>query len=95
MPDVVAATAAIVERGSPFGLYHCVNTGWTNWAALARELAGLAGRPDAAIREIRMADAGLAANRPQFAALSNAKLAREGVVMPAWQDALKRYLESA
>ena len=95
VPDVVAATAAIVERGSPFGLYHCVNTGWTNWAALARELAGLAGRPDAAIREIRMADAGLAANRPQFAALSNAKLAREGVVMPAWQDALKRYLESA
>jgi len=95
VPDVVAATAAIVERGSPYGLYHCVNTGWTNWAALARELAGLAGRPDAAIHEIRMADAALAANRPQFAALSNEKLAREGVVMPAWQDALKRYLESA
>ncbi len=72
-----------------------MNTGWTNWATLARELAGLAGRPDAVIREVRMADAGLAASRPQFAALSNDKLASAGVVMPSWQDALKRYLESA
>jgi dTDP-4-dehydrorhamnose reductase len=95
VPDVVAATAALVERGSPYGLYHCVNTGWTTWAALARELARLAGRPDAAIRDVRMADAGLVASRPQFAALSNDKLAREGITMPAWQDALERYLDTA
>jgi dTDP-4-dehydrorhamnose reductase len=93
VPDVVAATAALVERGSPYGLYHCVNTGWTNWADLARELASLAGRPDAPIREVRMADASLAASRPQFAALSNDKLAGEGIVMPSWQDALRRYVE--
>ena len=92
VPDVVAATAALIEGGSPYGLYHCVNTGWTNWAELARELANLAGRSDAAIREVRMAEAGLAASRPQFAALSNAKLAREGIVLPAWQDALARYV---
>jgi dTDP-4-dehydrorhamnose reductase len=95
VPDVVSATAALVERGAPYGVYHCVNTGWTNWATLARELAGLAGRPDAAIREVRLADAGLTASRPQFAALSNGKLASAGVVMPSWQDALKRYLENA
>jgi dTDP-4-dehydrorhamnose reductase len=95
VPDVVTATAALVERGSPYGLYHCVNTGWTNWAALAREIAGLAGRPGAPIREVRMADAGLAASRPQFAALSNDKLSREGIVMPTWQDALRRYVSGA
>jgi dTDP-4-dehydrorhamnose reductase len=32
------------------------------------------------------------ARRPQYAALSNAKLAAAGVVMPTWQDALRRYL---
>jgi dTDP-4-dehydrorhamnose reductase len=95
VPDVVAATAELLDRGSPFGLYHCVNTGWTDWATLARELAALAGRPDAVIRETRMADANLIASRPQFAALLNQKLAREGIVMPSWQDALTRYLESA
>jgi dTDP-4-dehydrorhamnose reductase len=34
------------------------------------------------------------AKRPQFAALSNAKLARAGYAMPAWQDAIARYLSS-
>jgi dTDP-4-dehydrorhamnose reductase len=92
VPDVVAATAALVERGSPYGVYHCVNTGWTNWAMLAREIADLAGRPDATIVEARMADAGLTASRPQFAALSNEKLGRMGITMPTWQDALRRYL---
>jgi dTDP-4-dehydrorhamnose reductase len=94
VPDVVSATAALVEGGKPYGLYHCVNTGSTNWADLARELARLLGRPDATIREVRMNEAGLAASRPQFAALSNAKLAREGIVLPPWQDALARYVES-
>ena len=36
-----------------------------------------------------MADAGLLAPRPKFAALSNAKLARAGIAMPTWQDALR------
>jgi dTDP-4-dehydrorhamnose reductase len=39
-----------------------------------------------------MSDAGLAAPRPQFAALSNAKLAMHGIEMPTWQDALARYV---
>ncbi len=30
--------------------------------------------------------------RPQYAALSNAKLARAGHAMPPWQDALQRYI---
>jgi dTDP-4-dehydrorhamnose reductase len=34
----------------------------------------------------------LRASRPQFAALSNAKLAAAGYTMPPWQDAIARYL---
>lgn len=90
--DVIVATMTLLDRGAPFGLYHCVNTGWTNWAALSRELARLVGKPDAPIEEIRMADAGLLANRPLFAALSNAKLLAAGVEMPTWQDALARHV---
>jgi dTDP-4-dehydrorhamnose reductase len=93
--DVVAATRAILAGGVPYGLYHCVNSGWTTWADLARELARLAGRPDAPIVEVRMADVKLVAPRPRFAALSNAKLTGAGVAMPTWQDALARYVTSA
>jgi dTDP-4-dehydrorhamnose reductase len=90
--DVVSATAALLERRAPYGLYHCVNTGWTTWATLAEELARLIDRPNATIIRVPMADAGLPTPRPQFAALSNAKLAAAGIIMPTWQDAVARYL---
>jgi dTDP-4-dehydrorhamnose reductase len=76
-------------------VYHCVNSGWATWADVARELARLAGRPDATIVETRAADAGLLAPRPRFAALSNAKLAAIGITMPSWQDALARHVAAS
>jgi dTDP-4-dehydrorhamnose reductase len=90
--DVVTATVELLERGSPFGLYHCVNSGYATWSTLARELAGIVGRPDAAIVEVPMASANLPTPRPRFAALSNGKLSAAGVAMPPWPDALKRYV---
>lgn len=90
--DVVAATDALLARDAPYGLYHCVNSGWTTWSGIARELARLAGRPDTHITDVPVADVPLRAPRPQFAALSNAKLTAAGVAMPAWQDALARYV---
>jgi dTDP-4-dehydrorhamnose reductase len=92
--DVVEASLALLERNRPAGLYHCVNTGMTTWLNLARELAALTGRHQARIIPIRMSDLTLKAPRPQFAALSNAKLTGEGISMPTWQDALRRYVET-
>jgi len=92
--DVVQATAALLRTNAPHGLYHCVNTGWTTWMGLARHVATQLGREDARIVPVHMADAGLLAGRPQFAALSNAKLAAAGVPMPTWQDAVARHLRS-
>lgn len=90
--DVVEATRGLLDRESASGVYHCVNTGWTTWSGLARELAAIVGRPDAAIVDVAMTDAGLVAPRPKFAALDNAKLTAAGIAMPAWQDALRRYV---
>jgi len=92
--DVVAATSALLEQRSPSGVYHCVNTGWTTWSTLARELAVIAGTPDAQILDVMSDSVGLIAPRPKFAALSNDKLAAAGVTMPTWQSALRRYVES-
>jgi dTDP-4-dehydrorhamnose reductase len=92
--DVSRATMALVAGGALHGLYHCVNSGWTNWLELARELARLAGRPDAPIVPIKLADARLRAPRPLFAALDNGKLLRAGAEMPSWQDSLARYVRS-
>ena len=88
--DVAAATKALIEHGEP-GLYHCVNTGFTTWYELAREIASQLGR-DGSIVPISVKDLQLAAQRPQYAALSNQKLEQAGARMPPWQDALARYL---
>ncbi len=89
--DVVTATMALLEQGAPSGIYHCVNSGWTTWSALARELARLLDRPAASILDVPVASVSLPAPRPKFAALSNAKLAAQGIAMPAWTDALERH----
>jgi len=91
--DVVAATSALLDRPVPSGVYHCVNTGWTTWTGVGRELARLLGRPDARIVEVPMDQAGLLAPRPKFAALDNAKLRHAAFEMPTWQDALARYVK--
>jgi dTDP-4-dehydrorhamnose reductase len=93
--DVVMATSELLRLSAPFGLYHCVNSGFTNWVGVASELARMLGRPDALIDAIPMASAGLRAPRPLFAALSNQKLIDAGVPMPTWQDALRRHLDAS
>jgi dTDP-4-dehydrorhamnose reductase len=93
--DVVRATDRLIDDEAPCGVYHCVNSGWATWVDVARELARLAGCPDATIVETAAADAGLVAPRPRFAALSNAKLAAAGIPMPTWQDALARHVTAS
>jgi dTDP-4-dehydrorhamnose reductase len=89
--DVAGAARALSERRLPAGLYHCVNSGSCTWEELAREAGRQLGAPPR-LEMLRMADAGLRAERPRYCALSNAKLTAAGVEMPAWQDALGRYL---
>jgi dTDP-4-dehydrorhamnose reductase len=89
--DVAAATIALVERGAG-GLYHCVGTGHATWHAVALEIARVMGKEhEARLVPVSVADVALKAPRPQFAALSNGKLAAI-VKMPTWQDALRRHL---
>ncbi len=87
----------MLELGPASGLYHCVNSGRCTWLEFAQELARQLrplGPPgmDARLTPARMADVRLRAERPQFCALSNAKLRSIGIEMPTWQDALARYV---
>ena len=92
--DAARATRQLVERdaaSAPPGVYHCVNSGSCTWLELAQELAQRLG-VTATLEPVRMADMPLRAMRPQYCALSNAKLQALGITMPPWQDALARYV---
>jgi dTDP-4-dehydrorhamnose reductase len=90
--DVADATERLVAAGAPFGLYHCVNAGSCTWFGVGEELARLLGADPGLLRPVRVAEVPLKAKRPQFAALSNGKLAAAGIGMPTWQDAVARHV---
>lgn len=92
--DVAEASAHVLRAEPPPGVYHCVNTGHATWFEVGREIARLLGKTEQSLRPIGVNDLVLPAARPQFAALNNAKLAAAGFAMPAWQDAIGRYLSS-
>ena len=88
--DVAEATAMALSASVPHGLYHCVGSGMATWVDIAAELARNL-RCESRVVPVQLRDLTLKAPRPLFCALSNAKLARAGVRMPPWQDAVARY----
>lgn len=89
--DAARATRALLESTASAGLYHCVNSGSCTWLQFAEELARQLGIEPRLI-PVRMADVPLKAARPKYCALSNDKLRAAGITMPAWQDAVARYI---
>ena len=92
--DVVDASTHLLRSEAPYGVYHCVNSGHATWFEVGREIARLLGKPASTLKPIGVNDVVLPAPRPQFAALDNGKLAAAGFRMPAWQDAIARYLST-
>ena len=89
--DAARATRQLLETVAPAGVYHCVNSGLCTWLEFAEELARQLGIEPRLV-PVRMSDMRLKAARPQYCALSNDKLRSVGIEMPAWQDALARYV---
>ena len=90
--DIAAATRHLAISGAAPGLYHCVNSGHATWYEVAREIAALIGSDRPTITPVTMDLLKLKAPRPRYCALSVAKLEAAGFRMPAWQDALRRWL---
>jgi len=90
-PDIAAATRHLIDADAPSGLYHCVNSGHATWESVAREAARLLG-VEPRIVPITVDQLTLAAARPAYCAMDTSKLAGAGFCMPAWDDALRRWL---
>jgi dTDP-4-dehydrorhamnose reductase len=91
LEDVAAATRHLVTADAAPGLYHCVNSGHGTWHEVAAEAARLLGVTPR-FTTVTTADVVMRAQRPRFCALDNSKLAAAGFPMPAWRDAVRRWL---
>jgi dTDP-4-dehydrorhamnose reductase len=84
---------AIVElcRKDAAGIVHVTNSGHCSWFEFAQEIVKGAGSA-AVVRPVSSQQMARPAPRPAYSVLSGASRNRYGIHMPAWQDALRRYL---
>jgi dTDP-4-dehydrorhamnose reductase len=79
---------------APAGIYHATCSGACSWFELAQATLGLAGVTGVRVVPCTTAEFPRPAPRPRNSVLNGAKLAAlRGKPMPAWRDALARYLE--
>ena len=79
-------------RGNAQGIVHVTNSGDCSWFEFAREIVKEAGL-SIAVRPVSSAQMARPAPRPAYSVLSPASLHGWGITTPAWQDALRRYLQ--
>ncbi len=85
---------AIVElcRKNASGIVHVTNSGDCTWFDFARQIIEGA-KLGTEVRPTTSQQMARPAARPAYSVLSPASLHRYGIVMPSWQDALRRYLQ--
>jgi dTDP-4-dehydrorhamnose reductase len=86
------ATAIIqLCRANATGIVHATNSGDCTWFEFAREIVRGSGL-GTEVRPVNSAMMARPAPRPAYSVLSPKSLARFGITLPTWQDALRRYL---
>ena len=94
--DLANIIGEAIEKKIPYGIYHATNQGYTTWYDFTKtifEYAGITCKviPVTTEKYIEMMKI-TQAKRPKNSKLSKEKLLAQGINVPKWQDALKRYL---
>jgi len=92
--DAAQVIRRILEANAPAGIYHVTNAGSCTWYAFAEAVFALCGLSER-LRPWTIDEAAPKAARPRNSSLRSARLQQVGIAgLPAWRDALHRYLES-
>lgn len=89
--DLARAIIELCRKGAS-GIVHVTNSGHCSWFEFAREIIKDAGRPTE-VRPVSSRQMARPAPRPSYSVLAATSLHRYGIEMPAWEDALQRYLK--
>lgn len=90
---LAGAIVALVNREAT-GVFHATCSGSVTWCEFARAVFRLAGK-EVDVAAISSDEFGALAPRPHYSVLDCSKLSQEtGQVMPAWDAALKDYLDT-
>jgi len=90
--DLAEATVRLLATGAT-GLFHITNAGSTTWFQLAREIFRQA-HLSVDLMPITSGQFGAPARRPGYSVLDGGKLAKIGIELREWPEALASYLET-
>lgn len=91
--DLAKASLDLLNQKNVSGVYHLVNEGYCSWAQFALEIIRIKGLSNKIVPVDRKGMAG-SLKRPLFSALKNDRARKLGIILPPWQDGLRRYLLS-
>ena len=91
--DLASAIIALCRKNAS-GIVHATNAGDCSWFEFAQEIVKNAGLTTD-VRPVSSQQMARPAPRPAYSVLSATSLSQYGIVMPGWQDALRRYLKNA
>ena len=91
--DLAYKIKELIEKPGSFGIYHITNQGSCSWHEFTLKILELM-NIKSAVTTIKAENSGSKAIRPKMSVLKNLALEKAGFApMPAWQDALQRYLK--
>ena len=90
--DLANIIAQAIEKKIPYGIYHSTNQGFTTWYEFTKKIFELS-NTNCKVNKTTAAEFKRAAKRPTNSQLSKDKLLKEGIIIPDYEDALKRYLD--
>ena len=91
--DVARVAVRMLKDGCAPGTYHVVNAGSATWYEFACEIIRRAGLA-ADVTPCTSEEYPVRAPRPRYSVLDGAKVSAAFGAMPAWQEALERYLRT-
>ena len=96
--DLANFIGEAIEKKIPYGIYNATNEGYTTWYDFTKaifEYAGIVCRVNPVTTEeyIKMMKV-TQAKRPKNSQMTKEKLKAQGIEVPEWEDALKRYLKA-
>lgn len=95
--DLANIIGEALEKKIPYGVYHATNQGYTTWYDFTKAIFEYTGticqvNPVTTEEYIEMMKI-TQAKRPKNSQLSKDKLLAQGIKVPEWEEALKRYLK--
>lgn len=90
--DLASIIHQALNKKIPYGIYNSTNQGFTTWFEFTKLIYKLQ-NIDCKVTPLSSEEFASAAKRPKNSQMSKDKLIKNGIEIPDYEDALKRYLE--